>query len=148
MRRRYQEGSLKKVGGKWIAQWWEDGHRRKRTLGAVSSVPKAQARTELDAILAPINSRADAPSPSKKWQEFVDGEYFPFYEQKWKRSTASANRDRLRVHLSSIYAGRTLGSFTRDELQKMLGEKAAKGLSYSVVAHLRWDLRQIFRMAV
>src|SRR5258708_536505 len=28
MRRRYQEGSLKKVDGKWIAQWWEDGHRR------------------------------------------------------------------------------------------------------------------------
>src|SRR5258708_8162370 len=30
----------------------------------------------------------------------------------------------------------------------MLEEKAAVGLSYSVVAHLRWDLRQIFRMAV
>jgi hypothetical protein len=48
MRRRYQEGSLKKVDGKWIAQWWEDGHRRKRTLGLVSMVPKAQARSELD----------------------------------------------------------------------------------------------------
>ena len=30
----------------------------------------------------------------------------------------------------------------------MLDEKAASGLSYSVVAHLRWDLRQILRMAV
>jgi integrase len=30
----------------------------------------------------------------------------------------------------------------------MLDEKAEQGLSYSVVAHLRWDLRQIFRMAV
>ena len=76
MRRRYQEGSLKKVDGKWIAQWWEDGHRRKRTLGSVSSVPKAQARGELDAILAPINSRADAPSPTKKWGDFVN-EHLP-----------------------------------------------------------------------
>src|SRR5690242_15037063 len=80
MRRRYQEGSLKKVDGKWIAQWWEDGHRRKRTLGSVSSVPKAQAQRELDAILAPINSRADAPSPSKKWQDFVNGTYLPFLQ--------------------------------------------------------------------
>ncbi len=148
MRKRYQEGSLKKVDGKWIAQWWEDGHRRKRTMGSVSSVPKAKARAELDAILSPINSRADAPSPSKKWGEFVVNTYLPFYRRKWKRSSASTNEDRLRVHLNPIYAERTLGSFNRDELQTLLDEKAASGLSYSVVAHLRWDLRQILRMAV
>ena len=79
MRRRYQEGSLKKVDGRWIAQWWEDGHRRKRTLELVSMVPKAQARSELDAILGPINSRADAPPPSKKWGDFVKDVYLPFY---------------------------------------------------------------------
>jgi integrase len=147
MRRRYQEGSLKKVDGKWIAQWWEDGHRRKRTLGLVSKVPKAQARAELDAILAPINSRAEAPSPSRKWGEFVKNVYLPFYRRKWKRSSTLTNEDRLRVHLFPIYSERTLGSFNRDELQTLLDEKAAAGLSYSVVAHLRWDLRQIFRMA-
>ena len=148
MRRRYQEGSLKKVDGKWIAQWWEDGHRRKRTLGSCSSVPKAKARGELDAILAPINARADAPSPSRLWGDFVNGTYLPFYRRKWKRSTARSNEDRLRVHLDAIYAARKLGSFTRDELQALLDAKAASGLSYSVVAHIRWDLRQIFRMAV
>lgn len=148
MRRRYQDGSLKKVDGKWIAQWWEDGHRRKRTLGSASSVPKAQARSELDAILAPINSRADSPSPTKKWGDFVNNTYLPFYRRKWKRSTAATNEDRLRVHLEPIFAERTLGSFSRNELQGMLDEKAETGLSYSVVAHLRWDLRQILRMAV
>ena len=30
----------------------------------------------------------------------------------------------------------------------MLDEKAKSGLSFSVVAHMRWDLRQILRMAV
>ena len=43
-----------------------------------------------------------------------------------------------------IYAARTLGSFGRDELQAMLDEKAEAGLSYSVVAHLRWDLGRFF----
>lgn len=148
MRRRYQEGSLKNVDGDWISQWWEDGHRRKRTLGRVSVVPKAQARAELDAILLPINSRADAPSPTTKWGDFVTGRYLPFYRRKWKQSSAATNEERLRVHLMPEFSSRTLGSFTRDELQDLLDQKAGQGYSYSVVAHIRWDLRQILRMAV
>jgi integrase len=38
--------------------------------------------------------------------------------------------------------------FRRDELQTFLDEKAAKQLSFSIVDHLRWDLKQIFDMAV
>jgi integrase len=148
MRKRYQEGSLRKVDGKWIAQWWEDGHRRKRTLGAVSKVSKSDARRELDAILSPINSRSESPSAAKKWGEFVMNIYLPFYRRKWKRSTAMTNEERLKVHLLPVLAERSVGSFSRDELQGLLDKKAEAGLSYSVVAHLRWDLRQIFRMAV
>jgi integrase len=148
MRKRYQQGSLRKVGGDWIAQWWEDGHRRKRTLGKINRVAKAHAQAQLDAILAPINSRASAPSPSTTFGEFVTHTYLPFYQRKWKRSTIDTNVDRFRVHLTPLYGERKLGSVTRDELQDMLDEKAASGLSYSTVAHLRWDLRQVFRMAV
>ncbi len=148
MRKRYQHGNLRKVEGKWIAQWWEDGHRRKRTLGSVSKMPKAQAQTELDAILAPINGRVCAPSASAKFGEFVTNTYLPFYRRKWKRSSAMTNEGRLRIYLLSALSDRTLGSFTRDELQGFLDDKAAAGLSFSTVAHLRWDLRQILRMAV
>jgi integrase len=148
MRRRYQQGSLSKVDGNWIAQWWEDGHRRKRTLGRVSTVRKAEAQTALDAILAPINARASAPSPSTTWGEFVKLTYLPFYSRKWKDSTRESNEDRFRVHFTPMFEQKKLGSFTRDELQDMLDAKAQTGLSYSVVAHLRWDLRQVLRMAV
>ena len=120
MRKRYQKGSLKKVDGVWIAQFWEDSHRRKRSLGRVSKVPKAQAQAELDAILAPINSRAQAPAPSAKWGEFIVNTYLPFYRRKWKRSSAVTNEERLRVHLTPVYSERTLGSFSRDELQTLL----------------------------
>ena len=34
------------------------------------------------------------------------------------------------------------------ELQEFLEQKANAGPSYSIVARLRWDLRQIFRLAV
>ena len=148
MRKRYQKGSLRRVEGKWIAQYWEDGHRRKKTLGLVSKVPKAQAQKELDAILGPINSRTESPSPTTKWGDFVTNVYLPFYRRKWKRSTKDTNEDRFRCHLTPVFGSRSLGSFNRDELQTFLDKKAEAGLSYSVVAHLRWDLRQIFRMAV
>lgn len=148
MRKRYQQGSLKNVQGKWIAQWWEDGSRKKRTLGLVSKVPKGMARRELDAILAPINNRERAPSPATTWSEFVQNTYLPFYRRKWKRSSRLTNEDRLQKHLDPVFSGRTLGSFTRDELQRFLDEKAGAGLSYSIVAHLRWDLRQILQMAL
>lgn len=148
MRKRYQNGSLTKFDGKWIAQWRDGSLKKKRTLGRVSKMPKAKAQSELDAILAPINARGQAPSASAKWGEFVNHTYLPFYQRKWKRSSAMTNQERLKVHLVPVYSERTLGSFSRDELQTLLDGKAACGLSYSVVAHLRWDLRQIFRMAV
>src|SRR5205823_10617238 len=37
---------------------------------------------------------------------------------------------------------------TRDLLQQYLEQKAKRGLSFSVVDHLPWDLRAIFRLAV
>lgn len=148
MRRRFQKGSLTKVDGVWIAQWWEEGHRRKRTLGRTSKLTKAQAEAELAGILAPVNARSTTPSATTMLGNFVSEVYLPFYQRKWKRSTALTNKERLQYHVLAEREVRTLGSFTRDELQAFLDEKANSGLSYSVVAHLRWDLRQIFRMAV
>src|ERR1700686_1544612 len=127
MRRRYQQGSVLKSDGKWIAQWWEGRVHRKRTLGRVSKMAKAQARGELDAILAPINARAEAPSASAKWGVFVNQTYLPFYQRKWKRSSSMTNQERLKVHLVPVYSERTLGSFGRDELQTLLDGKAASG---------------------
>jgi integrase len=50
--------------------------------------------------------------------------------------------------LITAFEASTLTSFKRSQLQSFLDRKAADGLSHSMVAHLRWDLRQIFRMAV
>jgi integrase len=85
-----------------------------------------------------------------KFGPFVRQVYLPFYRRKWKVSTTDTNEDRVGHHLLAEYEERPLGSFSkgRDELQDLLDRKAKAGGSYSVVAHLRWDLRQIFRMAV
>jgi site-specific recombinase XerD len=79
---------------------------------------------------------------------FVRTVYLPFYGRKWKRSTMMSNHDRLERYLVLEFGARKLGSFRREELQDFLDRREADGLSYSTVAHLRWDMRQIFRMAV
>jgi integrase len=148
MRKRFQKGSVKKVNGAWIGQWWEDGHRRNRTLGRVSQMTKSQVWEQLETILTPINARGRTPSAQCAFGEFTEQVYLPFYRRKWKRSTILTNEDRVRHHLVVEFEPRTLGGFDRDELQDLLDRKAKTGLSFSTVAHLRWDLKQIFRMAV
>ena len=148
MRRRFQNGNLFKRGKSWVAQWWEDGHRRKRTLGRIGKMTKTEAQNELASILAPLNSRDVPPSQSWTLADFMESVYLPFYRRKWKRSTAMTTEDRIKHHLVSEFSSSTLGAFNRDQLQDFLDGKAAAGLSFSTVDHLRWDLKQVFDMAV
>src|ERR1700693_1042431 len=115
-RRRFQKGSLEKVGGKWVARWWQDGRRKAQKLGKTSQMTKAQAQSELAAIVAPINNRRE-PSSQINFGDFVRDIYLPFYRRKWKRSTTGTNEDRLANHLTAQFDARPLGSFNRDELQ-------------------------------
>jgi integrase len=108
---------------------------------------KANAEEALAAILAPINATGATPSAACTFGDFVDGNYLPFYRRKWKRTTAAENESRVRYHLIPVFESRTLGGIGRDELQAVLDAKTGAGLSYSVVAHLRWDMNQIFKMA-
>jgi hypothetical protein len=57
------------------------------------------------------------------------------------------NEDRFANHLTSEFDARSLGALAGDELQAWLDRKGEK-LSFTVVDHLRWDLKQIFDMAV
>ncbi len=138
MRRRFQKGSLQKVRGGWVARCWQDGERRARLLGRISQMTKAQAQSELAALVAPINDRRSEPSEQRSFGDFVGEVYLPFYQRKWKRSTVMTNEDRLAHHLTLAFDARSLGrgSFGRDELQALLDGKG-QTLSFSVVDHLR-----------
>jgi integrase len=148
MRKRHQKGSLKIRNGNWIAQWWQEGHRRNKVLGKIRKMTKSEAEDKLADILAPINGDQDSPSSKTSFDDFVKQVYLPFYRRKWKRSTAGTNVDRLKHHLLPIFGRQPLDGFVRDNLQDFLDKKAADGLSFSTIDHLRWDLKQIFDMAV
>src|SRR2546427_13252226 len=67
--------------------------------------------------------------------------------RKWKLSTAATTGDRIRKHILTDLGSLEIPSITRDLLQQYLEQKAAQGLSFSLVDHLRWDLRAVFRLA-
>jgi integrase len=149
MRRGYQKGSLKVFRGNYVAQWRENGHRRNRVLGPVSKMTKSQARAGLAAMVALVNNQVQVAHPHvMRFREFIEQVFVPVYERKWKRSTFLTNEDRFKNHLFPEIGDRTLESITRSELQHLLDQKAAARLSYSIVAHLRWDLKQIFEFAM
>jgi integrase len=109
---------------------------------------KTEAKAKVAAIVGPINLQERTASERCTLADFVEQVFLPFYRRKWKRSTASSNRDRINFHVICEFGKRGIGSFSRHELQDFLDHKAKKGLSYSVVGHLRWDLKQLFELAV
>jgi len=154
MLKRYQKGSLQKRKHRrfnvWAALWWQDGHRRYKTLGRCSAMSQGQARLLLDAIMHPLNRTAQDRQERPKYtiRDFVALTYLPFCLRKWKESTAQTSKQRIEHHLVGDLGSLLLESVGREELQEFLEKKAASGLSASIVSHLRWDLRAIFQLAV
>jgi integrase len=149
MRRRFQKPRIRNKGGYWIAQFRDaEGRKRKVSLGSVARTKKFDAESKLARLIEPINISSGESTPEFKFGAFVRQVYFPFYKRKWKASTIICNESRINKHLVGTFEDHTFVSFTRDALQNFLDQKAADGLSHSMVAHLRWDLRQIFRMGV
>lgn len=58
------------------------------------------------------------------------------------------NRYRIRFYIGKVFGERRISSITCEELQTFLDDKAKTGLSFSIVDHLRWDLSQIFSLAL
>jgi integrase len=149
MRQRHQAGGLRKQRGRWLGTWWEGGKRKSRVLGLVKEMTKSKARDEVAKIVAELKAKTETKSRVWCFGEFVEKVFFPYYSRKWKASTRGSTMNRISIHLVADLRDRELSGLKRDELQDLLDLKAGKGaLSFSTVDHLRWDLKQIFDMAV
>src|SRR5262249_13289233 len=124
------------------------------TVVAKPSVPCAQmtrpqALAEMAKLLQPLNAHAGQVL-QRVWTlaNWIRDSFLPFSRRRWKLSTASTTGDRIRKHILTDLGTLEMPSITRDLLQRYLEQKAAQGHSFSLVDHLRWDLRAIFRLAV
>jgi integrase len=151
-RKRYQNGSLQvsKKHGKhkmWILQYRDGDSKRYHTIGLYSKMTKSQAQEKQAEFMKEVNARtASAPDPDITFGDFLEGVALPFLRSKWKGSTRDTTENRIRHHLLGEFREEKLASLGLKRLQAFLTQKAGIR-SKSVVAHLRWDLRAIFRLA-
>jgi integrase len=143
---RHSKGGVRKQRNRWIGLWYENGVKKSRVLGFVKDMTKCDAREAVVGIVAEFRAKQTTAN-DLNFGRFVETVFVPFYSRKWKQSTRCNQVNRIDVHLVKRFRDRDLLSFKRDELQDLLDEKAKVG-SYSLVNHLRWDLKQIFDMAV
>ncbi len=151
-RKRFQKGSLQsRKHGKhrvWVAFWYEDGERRCQTLGRSSQMSKSEAEAVLSSILRSINSgTGKTAKPVYTFKQFVEDVYLPFCRRSWKESTAGTSEQLINSHLLPEFGKKLLHAIGREELQDFLDLKA-EDLSASVVAHLRWFLNAVFKLAM
>jgi hypothetical protein len=152
-RKRFQHGCVREVkhGSRrvWIGKYYENGESRTRVLGH-APMTEGGAWAELQrTYLNPINEGAGYPQtrPSN-FKEYVTGVFIPQRKEKWREdSTQRTTLERFENYLFPAFENRELRDLTREKLQQFLNERAASGLSKSVVDHLRWDLHAIFKMA-
>ena len=152
MRQRHQQGSLqvRKHGKRkmWALLYRDGSSRKYATLGPCSKMSKSEAEAKRDEILTEVIARnATAPNPHITFGEFLEGTALPFLRSKWKRSTAATTENRIQYHLATEFRESRLSDLSLKGLQSFLNAKAGS-LSRSVVAHLRWDLRAIFKLAM
>jgi len=132
----------------WVLLYRDGNTRKYATLGQCSKMSKTQAEEKRDELVAGANARnANVPDASITFGGFLEGIALPFLRSKWKRSTAATTENRIQHHLKGEFGERQLADLGLKELQLFLNAKSAK-LSRSVVAHLRWDLRSVFRLAL
>ncbi len=151
-RKRYQKGSVgARKHGKtkvWVGQWWDNGHKKSKVLGKCSEVSKGQAEALLVAILQPLNQVAGLrQAPVYTFERYVKSVFLPLCKRKWKPSTWMTTEPVILGHLVPTFGSRLLADITREEMQAFLEAKASER-STSLVAHLRWHLSAIFKMAL
>lgn len=150
-RKRFQEGSLqvRSHGSRkmWAVLYRERGVRKYHTLGYFSELTKTDAQVRQAEFMQGVNARvATAPEQGMTFGSFLTHVALPFYRAKWKASTASTTENRITFHFEEFGSTR-LDEITMKRLQEFLKRKATS-LSKSMVAHLRWDLRLVFKLAL
>lgn len=149
-RRRFQRGSVKpRKHGRhevWVGQWRENGKARSKVLGRCSQMTESEAVSALAAILAPFNAGLQA---SVEWRldGYIERVFLPLMVRQWKSSTAATSEQRIRQHILPTLGARQLAEISRQELQAFLDDLCPR-YTASTVKHLRWDLNQVFRLAV
>jgi integrase len=154
-RRRYQQGTLERRGGKWTLRWREDvvlpdgtevRELRRTVLGTVEDFPtKPLAKREATTFLARVNRSDYRPVKRATFSEFAE---------RWrnqvidllKPSTAKVIASHLRFHLLPEFGRMRLDEIGQEQVQSFIG-KVAKGRSRHTILNVLGSLASILKKA-
>src|SRR5215813_1275209 len=108
MRKRYQQGSVTKSsdGRYWIGKYREDGRHKTRLLGKLREITKSEAQERFAEFWKTVIDHAPEISQNITLKSFVEDVYFPFYQRKWKTSTAMTNKERIQREIVTPFGQR------------------------------------------
>jgi integrase len=122
-RRRYQHGSLNRVGSRWIARWREDvalpsGEvkrvHKKQVIGTIADLPtKKLAERALAKRLEPVNREDYRPTSTVT---------FGLFAAKWKKEIMIHHKPSSRSSEASIVNGHLVPYFGEEPLQNIKAE--------------------------
>jgi integrase len=146
MRPRWQSPEPRLRNGKWSVRYRDAAGVRKSATFEVRTI--TEARKKIADLLEPVNKeRASQVAEIVTLGAFVENQYLPHAHRKWKESTAATSEQRIQQHIvKGELATIPMRQIGREELQHFLDSRQL--YSFSILNHLRWDFRAIFRMAL
>jgi integrase len=154
-RKRYQRGTVISRGDTWTGIYREDvllpdgtvkRPQRWEILGTLKDYPtKRLAQRALDQKLAEINSLTYKPRPTAKFRQFAERWEKDVLSQH-KRSTQSADKSRLRMHLIPELGEISMKDIVCELLQRFVARKS-QTLSAKSVRNLVMLLREMWNQA-
>lgn len=175
MRRRWQGGSLQKVGRNWIARWREDcigsdgKPARRFCYTNLGGVTKEVARQKLSELVNKENAGRRLPRPLITFEDFVHQQWAPAEMPMLDPATLKLNRDearkgtansehrpasadtygsKIRTHLLPYFGPKALGEITRYDVELFLTEKSKQGYSRAHLKAMCATLSKILEAAV
>lgn len=156
-RKRYQRGSLAKVGKTrkmWRGRWhvyikgtdgFEKLCKREKILGPVSELTRGEAQEKLTALIAAATAQPSHELPVNPTFADVWKRYVELKAASWSTATRKAvtaifgglSRKHNHPNVLAIIGDRPVRELTRDPLQDLLNQMARRGDSYSVVKKVR-----------
>src|SRR5262245_52774765 len=127
MRKRYQQGSVTKSTDRryWVGKYRKGGRHKTKVLGKLREITTSEAQEQFAEFWRTVIDHTPEISSNVVLKSFVEDVYFPFYERRWKTSTAMTNKDRIQREIVMPLGHRELRTFTRDELQNFLDSKSS-----------------------
>ena len=129
-RRAYGTGTLRVVGGSWLASWYgPDGRRVQRKVGAVRTEGRADGLTKAQAErvlrrMREIESPRSAPDGQRMTMEEAGKEFCQRLELKGRRKSHRLTvASDLANHIAPFFAGKTLDRVRPEDIERYVAAK-------------------------